>query len=79
MPFVSDKQRRACFAIMRRYNKMGIEAPWDCHQFAKGTLKKSNKKSSNKKPKKSGKKGVFIGPRGGEYKLVKNKKVYLKH
>lgn len=73
MPFVSDKQRRACFAIMRRYNEQGLKAPWDCHEYAKNSNKKSKKKSTRK----SSSKKIFEGPRGGKYKMVRNKKVYL--
>jgi hypothetical protein len=86
MPFVSEAQRRACYAQMRRYNEKGLVSPWDCHKFAKGE-KNSYKKSSYKKKlsqvpkrkskKKSSSKKVFTGPRGGKYKIVRNKKVYV--
>jgi len=74
MPFVSEAQRRKCFLEMHRAHEKGEVAKWDCYKFAKSP-KRSPKRTSAKK--RSSPQKVFVGPRGGKYKLVKNKKVYL--
>ena len=70
MPFVSEAQRRACYAQQSNALKAGKKPAWDCSKYAKEEKKK---KSSNKKKSK-----VFVGPRGGKYIIKNNKKVYIK-
>ena len=71
MPFVSESQRRACYAQQSNALKSGKKPAWDCSKYAKGEkTKKKSKKKSNK---------VFTGPRGGKYIIKNNKKVYIKN
>jgi hypothetical protein len=83
MPFVSEAQRKKCFAIMRNMNQVGMVSNWDCHEFSKGTSPKRSpriKRRDRKTPKKMGKMGgeqVFKGVRGGEFVIRNNKKVYF--
>jgi hypothetical protein len=53
MPFVSDAQRRKCYALQRQMNQQGMVSTWDCKEFEKGSAKKTPKKvtSSKKSPK----------------------------
>lgn len=87
MPFVSDAQRRKCYALQRQMNKEGKISTWDCKEFEKGSAKKSKRSPRKVKstPKKSPKmlknkvngEQVFQGIRGGKYVIRNNKKVYL--
>lgn len=82
MPFVSEAQRRKCYAVQKRMNEEGLVSNWDCKEFAKKSPKKSPriKRRSKMTPKKVGKKEgeqVFEGVRGGKYVIRNNKKVYL--
>ena len=82
MPFVSEAQRRKCFAVMRNMNQVGMVSNWDCHEFSKASPKKSPRVQRRVRttPKKVGKIGgeqVFKGIRGGEFVIRNNKKVYL--
>ena len=82
MPFVSDAQRRKCYALQRQMNKEGMVSTWDCKKFEKGSAIKTSKKEKSS-PKKSLKnrslKGeqVFKGIRGGKYVMRNNRKVYI--
>jgi hypothetical protein len=87
MPFVSDAQRRKCYALQRQMNQQGMISTWDCKEFESKSAKKTPKKvkSSRKSPKKSPKKlktkvngeQVFKGIRGGKYVMRNNRKVYI--
>jgi hypothetical protein len=82
MPFVNEAQRKACYAQQRRMNEKGLVSDWDCHEFAHGKKRKTPRIKHRTKatPKKVGtkdKEKIFKGPRGGEYVIRKNKKVYI--
>lgn len=89
MPFVSDVQRRKCYALQRQMNKEGVVSNWDCKEFEKGSNKKtprrsSSRRKSNSSPKKMGmnkrsngkSEQIYKGVRGGKYVIRNNKKVY---
>lgn len=73
MPFTSQAQWKACFAMQ----KQGTSRGWNCKKFAKETktpFKELPKYSPNSK--KTHK--IYTGPRGGKYYIKNGYKVYLK-
>jgi len=82
MPFVSDQQRKACYAQQRRMNEMGMVSNWDCKEYEKGKDKmsprvKRRQKTSPKKLEKINGEQVYQGVRGGKFVIRKNRKVYM--
>ncbi len=67
MPFVSEAQRRRCYVNMKRDLSIGITPKWDCVKYDKRVDQPKNEYE------------VFVGPRGGRYIIVDNKKVYFKN
>ena len=72
MPFVSKKQRAYCFAEMRRNIKANKPVKWDCYSYGKHS--KNSKKTSKIR---NVKRKIHIGKRGGKYKIVNGRKVYV--
>lgn len=66
MPFKNKSQKKACYAKMKEYNDIGLVSPWDCKKFEKHSPKKIH--NGNR---------VHIGPRGGKFVIVNNKKYYI--
>ena len=81
MPFVSESQRRACYAQMRRDLKAGREPRWKCSEYgskSKRSRKRSTKRRSMKRKRsKEINKKVYTGPRGGKYVIYDGKKIYI--
>ena len=83
MPFVSEAQRRKCYALKRQMNMEGKVSTWDCKEFEKEKKSKSPRKIRRRtktSPKKIGKKSgeqIFEGVRGGKYVVRNNRKVYV--
>lgn len=89
MPFKNKAQVRACFAQYHRDIKAGRVPSWDCYKWLEetsGTLKEKRSKTRSKRrskgrnylsPKRSPKRKVHTGPRGGKYVIVKGRKIYV--
>lgn len=86
MPFKNKAQVRACFAQYSRDIKAGRVPSWDCYKWMKETKSpirsagRVSKRRSNRKrlsPKKSPRRRVYVGPRGGRYVIVDGHKVYV--
>lgn len=71
MPFKSTSQIRWCYAAQNQALKEGKDPPIDCKKWYKET------KDPKSLPKKIRGK-IYIGPRGGKYRIVNGKKIYLK-
>ena len=68
MPFQSKAQIRACFANQKR----NPNTSWDCKEWLQETPK-------NLPERKSPKRKILTGPKGGKYYInSQNKKVYIK-
>lgn len=66
MPFTSQAQRAACFAQYRRDIQAGIKPRWNCYSYGRH------------KPQKRTRLGrIRRGPRGGRYRMVRGRKVYI--
>ena len=70
MPFVSQAQRKACWAQYNQDIKKGRTPKWDCRQWEKET-KKEYKTINGKK------RMVHTGKRGGKYVILDGKKRYV--
>jgi hypothetical protein len=80
MPFVNDAQKRACFAQYSRDIKAGRIPAWDCYKWAEETKRSRSKSRSRKSklsPRKSPKRKIHTGPRGGKYVIIKGHKIYV--
>ena len=78
MPFVSEKQRRYCYVLQKKYLSKGEKPLWDCKKFGldKKSPNKSQKKSQKKSPKvKSPKKSKVKSPKKSKVKSPKKSKV----
>lgn len=69
MPFTSQAQRAACFAQYRRDIQAGIKPRWNCYSYGK------DKKTRTRKNGRLGR--IRRGPRGGRYRMVRGRKVYI--
>ena len=72
MPFLSEKQRKACWAQYHRDLRAGIKPRWDCKEWEAET------KTRKIKAKKVNGRVVRTGPQGGKYIIQNGKKKYLK-
>lgn len=79
MPFVSKSQMRVCYTRRPK--------GWDCDKWLEETPRpdclpekkglKSKKECSKKPPPDSDSEKIYVGPRGGRYRMIKGVKIYL--
>jgi hypothetical protein len=87
MPFVSQKQRRLCYAMQSLSLKEGKKPTWNCEKWEKETsdknlplykgMKVSKSRLTKSPSEKKIKRKIHIGPRGGKYVIYNGRKVYV--